>query len=275
LSPILTVRDLSKTYERSSLFASRRFPVHALRKVSFSVARGEILGIVGESGSGKSTLARAIVGIDPPTSGSVVFDGMAVDAVDRRRARELRARMQIVSQDPNSALNPRLRIAKSVGEGLLNMGIPSSERSRRVREMLELVGISAARSDHYPHEFSGGMKQRICIARALSVNPDLLVLDEPVSSLDVSVQAQIVNLLMDLRSKLTLTYIFISHDINLVAYISDVIGVMKEGELVELARTDDLMASPAHEYTKQLLYSVPRYSDRRRYYHTLQPGGAV
>lgn len=272
MSRLLEVAGLHKVYERSALLSARRHAVHAVRDVSFQLERGTIFGLVGESGSGKSTLARAMLHIDPPTEGTVTFSGRAVASIPRR---ELRQKMQIVSQDPNSALNPRLRIETSVGEGLANAGVRGDERKRRVMEMLELVGIPASRMHHYPHEFSGGMKQRICIARALAVAPELLVLDEPVSSLDVSIQAQIINLLTDLKSKLNLTYVFISHDINLVGYISDVIGVMRQGELVELGPTETLMTGANHEYTQKLLGSVPRYVDRRTFHHTLQSRSAV
>lgn len=269
MSAFVTVRDLHKVHRRSALLTSRQRPVHAVNGVSFEIERGTVFGLVGESGSGKSTLARALLYLDRPTSGQVLVDEIDLGALSRKQLVQMRRRMQIVSQDPTSALNPRLKIETSVGEGLANRGVHRRQRRDRVAEVLELVGIPASRMHHYPHEFSGGMKQRICIARALAVKPDLLVLDEPVSSLDVSIQAQIINLLTRLRTELNLTYLFISHDLNLVGYISDTIGVMRRGELVELASAEVLLDRPSHEYTQELLRSVPVYVDRRVSNHVL------
>jgi len=212
---------------------------------------------VGESGCGKTTLVRSILYLDPPTSGEVWFDGTLLGSLSVRRMRTFRKRMQIVFQDPNSALNPKMRIEDSLAEGLVNLKFPLRERSRRIENLLDLVGIAAAHRSRYPHEFSGGQKQRIVIARALCMEPDFLVLDEPVSNLDVSIQAQIINLLLDLKQELSLTYLFISHDLNLVAYFSDRIGVMYRGRLVEVASAEEMMRHACHPYTLRLFSSAP------------------
>ena len=231
--------------------------VLAVDRVSFSIEKGSVFGLVGESGCGKTTLARALLYLDPPTAGEVLFDGTRLGGLSRRELRERRRRMQIVFQDPNSALDPKMRVRDSMEEGLRNLRVPKLERERRVRELLELVGIPSEHASRYPHEFSGGQKQRIVVARSLTMDPEFLVLDEPVSNLDVSIQAQIVNLLLDLKKELSLTYLFISHDLHLVAFLSDRIGVMYQGRLVELAPTGEIMARPAHPYTLKLFASVP------------------
>ena len=231
--------------------------VLAVDRVSFSIPRGSVFGLVGESGCGKTTLARALLHLDPPTSGDVLFDGVDLGTLSRRDLRARRRRMQIVFQDPNSALNPRMRVRTSVEEGLRNLHTPRKERERRVRDLLELVGIPPEHADRYPHEFSGGQKQRLVVARSLTMEPEFLVLDEPVSNLDVSIQAQIINLLLDLKERLSLTYLFISHDLHLVAYLSDQVGVMYRGRLVETAPTERIMERPVHPYTLRLFSSVP------------------
>jgi oligopeptide/dipeptide ABC transporter ATP-binding protein len=195
--------------------------------------------------------------LDPPSSGEVRFDGTLLGELGSRELRRFRRRMQIVFQDPNSALNPKMNIRHSLEEGLINLGTGKQARRRRVSELLELVGISPSQIQRYPHEFSGGQKQRIVVARALSMNPEFLVLDEPVSNLDVSIQAQIVNLLLDLKTEFSLTYLFISHDLHLVAYLSDRIAVMYQGRIVEQAPTDELIDRPFHPYTVKLFSSVP------------------
>jgi peptide/nickel transport system ATP-binding protein/oligopeptide transport system ATP-binding protein len=260
---VLEVRDLHKVFERSAFPGRSGRRVHAVRGVSFRMERGVTLGIVGESGSGKSTLARAILQLDPPSEGTVRFNEREVTGIRGRDARDFRRQVQIVFQDPNSALEPRWRVERSIDEALRLRGLPREERSNRIDELLELVGLSPDRRKDYPHQFSGGQKQRIVIARALAVEPALLVLDEPVSSLDVSIQAQILNLLVRIKEEFSLSYLFISHDLNLVGYFCDEIGVMRRGELVELAPTETLLSAPRHEYTKELFGASPRFADKR------------
>jgi peptide/nickel transport system ATP-binding protein/oligopeptide transport system ATP-binding protein len=271
---LLELKDVNKIHFRRSMIEVPSRRVHAVCDVSFTLERGETLGIVGESGSGKSTLARAMLFLDPPTSGTVRFDGSDLTAQSRSQWKAFRRRAQIVFQDPHGALNPRMRIEHVVAEGLGSKAGKGKRQREQVAELLELVGIDPARMGHYPHEFSGGQKQRIVIARALAVEPELLVLDEPVSNLDVSIQAQIINLLMDLKRKLNLTYVFISHDLSLVGYLSDRIGVMKEGRLVELAAADSLLSAPEHPYTSRLFESAPVYVDRRVVRHNLHTRSA-
>ena len=229
----------------------------AVDRVSFGIEKDSVFGLVGESGCGKTTLARALLYLDAPSSGEIWFDGTLLGDLGTRELRRFRRRMQIVFQDPNSALNPKMKILHSLEEGLINLGVAKDARRRRIVELLELVGISPAQIQRYPHEFSGGQKQRIVVARALSMNPEFLVLDEPVSNLDVSIQAQIINLLLDLKTEFSLTYLFISHDLHLVAYLSDRIAVMYQGRIVELAPTDELIRRPVHPYTVRLFSSVP------------------
>ena len=250
--PLLEVQDLHKVHRSPSATDLRKRSVHAVRGVSFTVRRNEVLGIVGESGSGKTTLARVLLNLDTPGSGRVRFDGRDMGEFGRRDWREFRRRAQIVFQHPESALNPRMRIGAVLTEGLKAGGVPPERREKRIGELLDMVGLSPALRDRRPHEFSGGEKQRIVIARALAVEPELLILDEPVSSLDVSIQAQIINLLMDLKSALGLTYVLISHDLNIVGYIADRIGVMKAGEILELGDAESVLAGPKHAYTRSL-----------------------
>jgi oligopeptide/dipeptide ABC transporter ATP-binding protein len=256
MAGLIEVRGLSKRHRARGLHRPGT-GVLAVDRVSFAIERGSVFGLVGESGCGKTTLARAILHLDPPTSGDVLYDGVNLRELPRRALREQRRRMQIVFQDPNGALDPKMRIRDSMEEGLKNLHVPHAERRRRVEELLELVGIPAEHAARWPHEFSGGQKQRIVVARALTMDPDFLVLDEPVSNLDVSIQAQIINLLQDLRGRFDLTYLFISHDLHLVAYVSDRIGVMYRGRLVETADTGAIMARPRHPYTQRLFSSVP------------------
>jgi len=213
-------RNIVKIY-RGRGIGGAKHGFKALDGVSLSIDRDKSYGLVGESGCGKTTFARALMHLDPPTAGSVVFDGTDLRSLGKREFRKFRKRMQIVFQDPNSALNPKMSIHDSLSEGLINRGIQPEERVKRIKDLLELVGISYSYRNRYPHEFSGGQKQRIVIARALSMEPDFLVLDEPVSNLDVSIQAQIINLLSDLKEEFSLTYLFISHDLNLVSYMCD------------------------------------------------------
>ena len=253
----IEIINLVKHFYGRGFLNQTRVAVRAVDRVSFGIERNTIFGLVGESGCGKTSLVRSILYLDPPTSGEVWFDGTQLGLLSTRRLRTFRKRMQIVFQDPNSALNPKMKIEDSLAEGLVNLRFSARERSRRIKKLLDLVGIAAAHRSRYPHEFSGGQKQRIVIARALCMEPDFLVLDEPVSNLDVSIQAQIINLLLDLKQELSLTYLFISHDLNLVAYFSDRIGVMYKGRLVEVASTEQVMKHPCHPYTLRLFSSTP------------------
>jgi peptide/nickel transport system ATP-binding protein len=240
-------------------FRSGKRTVHAVSGVSFAVRRGETLGLVGESGCGKSTTGRALVQVQPPTSGSVVYRGQDLGKLSRRKLRQVRTKIQMIFQDPISSLNPRRRVRDIVAEPLTiwKRGT-KKERAAQVREMLESVGIDPdAAGDRRPQEFSGGQCQRISIARALMADPDLLICDEPVSALDVSVQAQILNLLADLKEKFGLTMVFIAHDLAVVKNVSDRVAVMYLGKLVEVAGSDDLYRAAAHPYTEALLASIP------------------
>ncbi len=251
--PLLSIRDLEVH------FPSPAGPVRAVDGVSFDLRRGETLGLVGESGCGKSTTARAIVGLVPITGGTILFDGVDLARGGKSAWREARPRLQMVFQDPYASLNPRMTVARIVSEPLAIHGrLPGgSAREARVCELLETVGLDASLRRRYPHEFSGGQRQRIGLARALALEPDLLLLDEPVSALDVSVQAQVLNLLEDLRRRLGLTYLFIAHNLGVVRHVSDRIAVMYLGRIVELATRDALFASPLHPYTEALLSAVP------------------
>jgi len=248
--PLLDARDLTKNYAKNSA------PV--VDHVSFSIERGQTLGLVGESGSGKSTIARIVLGLLEPTSGSVTFDGHPITGVSQGQLRPLRRRMQPVFQDPYAALNPRMRVEQIVAEPLIIHEKHSrSERHRRCQELLRQVGLDDSALPRYPHEFSGGQRQRINIARALALRPEVLILDEPVSALDVSVGAQIVNLLRDLQREFSLTYLFISHSMPLVRYLSTNIAVLRQGKLVELGTRDQVCESPREDYTRQLVAATP------------------
>jgi oligopeptide/dipeptide ABC transporter ATP-binding protein len=253
----IEITNLTKEYCGRGFLNRRNLAVRAVDRVSFGIERNTVFGLVGESGCGKTTLVRSILFLDPPTSGEIRIDGTSIGGLSARELRSFRKRMQIVFQDPNSALNPKMRIEDSLAEGLVNRGLPAADRDRRIRHLLDLVGIASAHRARFPHEFSGGQKQRIVIARALCMDPDFLVLDEPVSNLDVSIQAQIINLLLDLKQELSLTYLFISHDLNLVGYFSDRLGVMYQGRLVELAPADEIINNPCHPYTRKLFSSAP------------------
>ena len=232
--------------------------VKAVNDVSFDIREGETFGLVGESGCGKSTLGSVVLGLDAPTSGSVTFDGKDVHKTHGAERRDLHRQMQIVFQDPFESLNPRMTVEEIVGEGLrIHGGLRREEIHGRVMEMLERVGLEPSHARRYPHEFSGGQRQRIGIARALIVEPRFIVCDEPVSALDVSVQAQIINLLRDLQRRYGYTYLFVAHGLNVVRYMSDRVGVMYLGKIVELAGTDDLFRRPLHPYTQALLDAIP------------------
>jgi oligopeptide transport system ATP-binding protein len=257
----LRVTDLVKHFQvRRGLLGGGSKTIRAVDGVSFSVERGKTLGLVGESGSGKSTLSRAVLQLTRPTSGSVVFEGQEIAGISRRRMRPLRREMQMVFQDPYASLNPRKRAGQIVAEPLRRASSGSgsgAELRRRVGELLERVGLSAEHADRYPHEFSGGQRQRIGIARALALEPKLIVADEPVSALDVSIQAQIVNLLADLQDELGLTYVFVAHDIGVVRHVSDRIAVMHEGRIVEEGSAEDICERPRDPYTRALVAAVP------------------
>ncbi|MGD2046290.1 MAG: dipeptide ABC transporter ATP-binding protein [Gemmatimonadota bacterium] len=257
--PLLSVRGLAKHFPiRSGFLGRAKEHVKAVDGVSFDLWRGETLGLVGESGCGKSTTGRAILRLLEPTAGEVTFDGLDVRAMDRERLRTFRRRAQFVFQDPFGSLNPRLSVGAMLEEVLEVHGLGGPNRRDRAVELLELVGLRPEHVDRYPHEFSGGQRQRLGVARALSVEPDFLVLDEPVSALDVSVQAQVVNLLEDLQQELGLTYLFIAHDLALVEHVSDRVAVMYLGRIVETAEAGELYAAPRHPYTRALLSAVPR-----------------
>jgi oligopeptide transport system ATP-binding protein len=259
-APLLEVTDLVKHFpiKRGILIDREVDQVKAVDGVSFRVGRGETLGLVGESGSGKSTACRAVLQLIKPTSGSVKFEGREIAGLGRRQMRPLRRQMQMIFQDPYASLNPRKRIGQIVGDPLKRQGVASgSELRRQVQELLERVGLSSEHFNRYPHEFSGGQRQRIGIARALSLKPKLVICDEPVSALDVSIQAQIVNLLDDLQDEFGLAYLFVAHDIGIVRHISDRIAVMNEGKIVEQGTADQVCETPKDEYTKKLLAAVP------------------
>jgi oligopeptide transport system ATP-binding protein len=258
--PLLEVTDLVKHFpvKRGLLIDRTVDQVRAVDGVSFAVAAGETLGLVGESGSGKSTLGRAVLQLVKPTSGSVRFEGREISGLSRRALRPLRREMQMVFQDPYASLNPRKRVGQIVGEPLHLQGISrGGELRREVQGLLERVGLAPEHYNRFPHEFSGGQRQRIGVARALALRPKLIVADEPVSALDVSIRAQIVNLLADLQEELSLTYVFVAHDIGVVRHVSERIAVMHEGKIVEEGPADRVCEQPRHAYTKQLLAAVP------------------
>jgi oligopeptide transport system ATP-binding protein len=256
--PLVEVSHLVKHFVRDTGLLRSGTLVKAVDDVSFAIEAGETFGLVGESGSGKTTTGRCILRLVEPTSGSVRFRGEDVLGFSRSRMRETRRHMQIVFQDPYSSLNPRMRARHIVEEPLIIHKLGDrAARGQRVRQLFELVGLDAAHLNRFPHEFSGGQRQRIGLGRALALNPTFLVLDEPVSALDVSVQAQVVNLLMDLQQQLTLTYLFIAHDLRLVEHICARVAVMYLGKIVEMGPTASLFASPQHPYTRALLSAIP------------------
>jgi len=256
--PLVEVAHLVKHFTRDAGLFRTGTRVAAVDDVSFTIDAGETFGLVGESGSGKTTTGRCILRLIEPSSGDVRFRGESVLAFSSRRMREARREMQIVFQDPYSSLNPRMRARQIVEEPLIihKLGARPARRER-VAELFRLVGLDPAHLDRYPREFSGGQRQRIGLARALALNPSFVILDEPVSALDVSVQAQVVNLLMDLQQQLTLTYLFIAHDLRLVEHICNRVAVMYLGKIVEMAPTAALFTSPQHAYTKALLSAIP------------------
>ena len=259
MSPVLETRHIVRDYHvRGGAFSKSR-TVHAVKDTSLKVDKGRTLAIVGESGSGKSTLARILTLIDAPTSGELFIDGEKVDITRTGVSRELRRKVQMVFQNPYGSLNPRQKIGDVLGEPLaINTNMSAAERDERAHQMLLKVGLGPEHFNRYPHMFSGGQRQRIAIARALMLNPSLLVLDEPVSALDLSVQAQVLNLLADLQDEFQLTYVFISHDLSVVRYIADDVMVMYFGEAVEYGSRDEVFSDPKHSYTKTLFAATPR-----------------
>ena len=255
---LVRVRGLKKHFPiMKGLFRRQVGAVRALDGVTFDIYRGETLGLVGESGSGKSTTGRVILQLDHATAGTVDFDGHELTSLKGSPLRKLRPKMQMVFQDPHASLNPRMTVASIIGEPLKEHGVGRSERQERVETLLGLVGLDPSHANRYPHEFSGGQRQRIGVARAIALNPDFIVCDEPIAALDVSIQAQVVNLLESLQTELDLTYLFISHDLSMVRHIADRVAVMYLGHIVELATVDDLYEQPRHPYTQALHSAVP------------------
>lgn len=255
---ILSIRGLTKNYEISSAFYKSKDVVHAVEDVNLEITEGETLGIVGESGCGKSTLGRMIVRLEQPTDGVILFEDDDLAKVSKKKLRGLRKQFQMIFQDPYASLNPRRQIGQIVEEPLRVHGVAKAEREARARDLLSRVGLDENSYEKYPHEFSGGQRQRVVIARALALNPRLVVADEPVSALDVSIQAQVLNIFKDLQKEFNLTYVFIAHDLGVVRHVSDRIAVMYLGKIVELANADDLYEAPAHPYSQALLSANPR-----------------
>ncbi len=264
-SPLLSVRDLNTHFPvKRGIFQRTVDHVRAVDGVSFDLAPGETLGLVGESGCGKTTVGRTILRLIPATSGEVIFDGKPVFQQSAVDLRALRREMQIIFQDPGGSLNPRMRVGRLVGEPLMVHGLAKGDELQyRVEQLLERCGLWKQAADRYPHEFSGGQRQRIGIARALAVQPRLIVCDEPTSALDVSIQSQILNLLADLQDEFGLSYLFISHDMAVVHHVCDRIAVMYNGKIVEVGSRDQVIHDPQHEYTKALLSAVPEPDPRR------------
>lgn len=256
---LIEVRNLKKYFTvNHGFFAKNKKHVKAVDDVSFFIRKGETLGLVGESGCGKSTTGRTIIKLYEPTGGEIIYDGVDISKFSEAELKPYRKRMQMIFQDPYASLNSRMTVGDIIGEALDIHGIASGdERARIIEDLLDRVGLNKDHSSRYPHEFSGGQRQRIGIARALAVNPDFIICDEPISALDVSIQAQVVNMLEDLQNELGLTYLFIAHDLSMVKHISDRIGVMYLGKMVELSDSGELYDRPEHPYTQSLLSSIP------------------
>ena len=257
---VLEVRNLCKYFPiKAGLFGRVVGHVHAVEDVSFSLKRGTTMGLVGESGCGKTTIGKTLLNLTPKTSGDVIFNGnVHLDKMSSRELREFRPKIQIIFQDPYSSLSPRLPVGEIIGEAVREHHlVPEHELDAYVSRIMKACGLFDYQKDRYPHEFSGGQRQRICIARAIALNPDFIVCDEPVSALDVSIQAQIINLLEDLQKQFNLTYLFISHDLSVVQHISDTVGVMYLGNMVEYATKDEIFDKPLHPYTQALFSAIP------------------
>ena len=255
---LLEVRNLKKYFPIKTALGTQKGAVKAVDDVSFSIKKGTTMGLVGESGCGKSTTGRTILRLLEKTDGEVIFNGQDVNKLSKKELRALRTKMQIIFQDPYSSLSPRLPVGEIIGEAVREHGlVPKEELDDYITKIMLSCGLQPYHKDRYPHEFSGGQRQRICIARAIALNPDFIVCDEPVSALDVSIQAQVINLLKDLQDERDLTYLFISHDLSVVEHISDVVGVMYLGGLVETGATEDIFANPLHPYTKALFSAIP------------------
>ena len=252
---LISIKDLEKTYkEQNSFLSPKKPPLHVLKGINLDIIKGEIVALVGESGCGKSTLANCILKLINPDSGEILFNGSNILKLNKKETFEYRKKIQMIFQNPYSSLNPKMKIKDTLLEPLIIH--KEKNKEERIKEIISLVGLSEADLRKYPHEFSGGQRQRIAIARALILKPQFIVADEPVSALDVSICASIINLLLDLRDKLNLTILFISHDLNLVRYLSDKIAVMNKGEIVEFRKTEDLFLNPKNEYSKYLLSSM-------------------
>ena len=259
-TPLLRVSNLSKTFgDTAPLLGGHRHVVHAVDGVSFDIARGETLGLVGESGSGKSTTGRVLLQLEKPTGGDIEFEGHRLTGLSKHALKPYRRQMQIIFQDPYASLNPRMKVGDFVEEPLIVHKLFSSkdERRQRVAELFTTVGLDPSFINRYPHEFSGGQRQRVSIARAIALNPSFIVCDEPITALDVSIQAQIVNLFQDLQQQLGLTYLFIAHDLSMIRYLCHRVAVMLRGRIVEIGPTSAIFANPQHAYTRALLSAIP------------------
>lgn len=265
-SPLLKVENLTKSFPiYGGLFSREVASVKAVQGISFELKKGETLGLVGESGCGKSTLGRCLIRLHDTTSGKIIYNEKDITHIAGEELRDMRKKMQIIFQDPFASLNPRMTIRAILEEPLIihNLYNSAKERADRIHELIDLVGLRREHLNRYPHEFSGGQRQRVGIARALAVNPELIVCDEPVSALDVSIQAQVINLLMELQQKLGLTYIFIAHDLKVVEHVSTKVAVMYLGKIVEMAEAEELYRNPKHPYTKALMSAIPVPDPRR------------